>query len=154
MKTLIPFFTIAITLILLGSNPLSAQTKTSDKEELVKAQKIAFFTEKLSLTAEEAQKFWPVYNSYWEKKNKIIEERRNAMKFCAENMDKLSPKEIERYGDMYINFHKQESDLLLEFNKKFKEVLSPEKVMKLYLADYDFKTYLLRQIRNSSEKEE
>ncbi len=76
------------------------------------------------------------------------------MKFCSENMDKLSPKEIERYGDMYINFHKQESDLLLEYNIKFKEVLSPEKVMKLYLADYDFKTYLLRQIRNSSKKEE
>jgi len=154
MKRIIYISIIAITYILVGNSPLAAQTKESDKEELVKAQKIAFFTEKLSLTADEAQKFWPVYNSYWERKNKIIEERRNAMKFCSENMDKLSPKEIERYGDMYINFHKQESDLLLEFNKKFKEVLSPEKVMKLYLADYDFKTYLLRQIRKSSDKEE
>jgi hypothetical protein len=55
---------------------------------------------------------------------------------------------------MYINFHKQESDLLVEYNKKFKQILSPEKIMKLYQADYDFKTYLLRQIRNSSSKEE
>jgi hypothetical protein len=75
------------------------------------------------------------------------------MSFCMENIDKLSPKEIERYGDMYINFHKQESDLLVEYNQKFKEVLPPEKVMRLYIADYDFKNYLLRQIRNAPNKE-
>lgn len=140
-------------LSLLGGNMLFAQTKSSDKEEQVKAQKVAFFTQKLNLTAEEAQKFWPVYNSYWERKNTIIDERKKAMAFCMENIDKMSPKEIERYGDMYINFHKQESDLLVEFNQKFKEVLPPEKVMKLYIADYDFKNYLLRQIRNAPNKE-
>lgn len=126
----------------------------SDKEALVKAQKIVFFTEKLNLTPEEAQDFWPVYNSYWKKKNVIVRERKKAMHYCSENMDKMSSKEIERYGDMYINFHKQESDLLVEYNKKFKELLTPDKIMKLYQADYDFKTYLLRQIRNSPSTEE
>ena len=147
--------TICITLSLIAFGAfVNAQTKSSEKEDLVKAQKIAFFTEKLNLSPEEAQRFWPVYNSYWERKNQIIEERKKAMKFCADNMDKLSAKEIERYGDVYINFHKQESDLLIEYNKKFKEVLPPEKVMKLYQADYDFKTYLLRQIRNAPSRNE
>ncbi len=130
-----------------------AQEKDNQKEDLVKAQKIAFFTQKLNLSPEEAQLFWPVYNEYWQKKNKIIEDRRNAMKTCSENMDKLSAKEIENYGDLYISFHKQESELLQEFNAKFKKVLSPEKVMKLYLADYDFKTYLLQQIRSSKKED-
>ncbi len=153
MKKYVIAICIALSFTSFG-NLLNAQTKSSEKEDLVKSQKIAFFTEKLSLTPEEAQRFWPVYNSYWERKNQIIEERKKAMKFAADNMEKLSPKEIERYGDMYINFHKQESDLLVEYNKKFKEVLPPEKVMKLYQADYDFKTYLLRQIRNSPSKNE
>jgi hypothetical protein len=131
----------------------SCQTKSTDKEEAIKAQKIAFFTEKLNLTPEEAQIFWPVYNSYWQQKNKIIEERRAAMKFYSENMDKLSPKEVERYGDMYINFHLQESNLLIEYNDRFKQVLAPDKVMRLYQADYEFKTYLLKQLRDSKPKE-
>ena len=135
MKKYVIAICIALSFTSFG-NLLNAQTKSSEKEDLVKSQKIAFFTEKLSLTPEEAQRFWPVYNSYWERKNQIIEERKKAMKFAADNMEKLSPKEIERYGDMYINFHKQESDLLVEYNKKFKEVLPPEKVMKLYQADY------------------
>lgn len=152
MKTYIQHITITVSLLLfLGSSYSFAQNSNSDKEERVKAQKIAFFTEKLSLTSEEAQKFWPIYNSYWEKKNEIIKERNKAMKYCSENMDELSAKEIERYGDMYINFHKQESDLLIEYNAKFKKVLPAKKVMKLYQADYDFKTYLLRQIRNKSD---
>ncbi|HPF92832.1 MAG TPA: hypothetical protein PLV65_02780 [Tenuifilaceae bacterium] len=147
------FIIITSALSILFAFSTYAQSNT-EKEDLVKAQKIAFFTEKLNLTPDEAQNFWPVYNSYWEKKNVIIEERKKAMQYCAENMSKMSEKEIERYGDMYINFHKQESDLLVEYNKKFKQILSPEKIMKLYQADYDFKTYLLRQIRNSSSKEE
>jgi hypothetical protein len=148
---------IALTFILLLSllivrETLYGQAKDTQKEELVKAQKIAFFTEKLNLSTDEAQRFWPVYNDYWKRKDKIIEDRRNAMKFCSENMENLSAGEIEKYGDMYINFLKQESDLLIEFNEKFKKVLSPEKVMKLYLADYDFKTYLLKQIRDSKKE--
>ena len=140
--------------LLVASLMVSCSKKNDeDRSEQIKVQKIAFFTEKLNLTAEEAQIFWPVYNEYWQRKNTIIEERRAAMQFCAENIEKLSEEEIERYADMYINFHKQESDLLIEFNEKFKEVLPASKVMKLYLADYEFKTYLLKQIRNSNKEE-
>jgi hypothetical protein len=153
MKQSFIFHHASLALLLLFSLSLFGQSKDVQKEELVKAQKIAFFTEKLNLSSDEAQLFWPVYNEYWQKKNKIIDDRRNAMKFCSENLEKLSDKEIERYGDMYINFHKQESDLLVEFNEKFKKVLTPEKVIKLYFADYEFKTYLLQQIRNAPKKE-
>ena len=32
-----------------------------DKKEKVKALKVAYITEQLDLTTEEAQKFWPIY---------------------------------------------------------------------------------------------
>jgi hypothetical protein len=155
MNKIITHFTfpILITLLLLTKG-VFAQSKDNDKEDAVKVQKIAFFTEKLSLTPEEAQKFWPVYNEYWKRKNKIIEDRRALMKECSDRMSKLSDREKERYADQYIKSHKLEAELLEEFNLKFKKVLPVEKVMKLYFADHEFKTYLLQQIRNSSKKEE
>jgi hypothetical protein len=139
---------------LLLTKGVFAQNKESDREDIVKVQKIAFFTEKLNLSPEEAQKFWPVYNDYWKRKNKIIEDRRTLMKECSDKMSKLSAREIEQYGDLYIKSHKLEAELLEEFNQKFKKVLPVEKVMKLYFADHEFKTYLLQQIRNTSKKEE
>lgn len=131
-----------------------AQNREADRDDQIKSQKIAFFTEKLSLTPDEAQKFWPVYNDYWKRKNRIIEDRKVLMKQCSENLEKFTAVEVEKYADQYINSHKLESDLLEEFNQKFKKVLPVEKVMKLYFADHEFKTYLLQQIRNSSKKEE
>lgn len=131
-----------------------AQARESEREEAFKAQKIAFFTEKLNLTSEEAQRFWPVYNEYWKRKNKIIEDRRALMKECSERTGRLSARETERYADQYIRSHRLEAELLEEFNERFKKVLPVDKVMKLYLADHEFKTWLLQQIRNAPKKEE
>lgn len=149
MKRILTFLLIIFTLSIVFS---SCKKNSQKSEEQLKAQKIAFFTQKLELTPAEAENFWPVYNEYWAKKNRIIDEKRTAMKFCSKNLEQMSDEEITKYADMYINFQKQESDLLIEFNDKFKKVLPPKKVLKLYQTDYDFKTYLLQQIKKSGNK--
>ena len=127
------------------------QDANQNNAELVKAQKIAFFTEKLSLTPDEAQRFWPVYNDYWNRKNKIIGERRETMAYCDKNMGRMSAKEIKAYADKYVSYQKQEAELLIEFNAKFQKILPVEKVMKLYQADNEFKNWLLQQIKGSGK---
>jgi hypothetical protein len=130
----------------------SCKPKQGKTEEMLKAEKITFFTQKLDLTSQESERFWPIYNDYWERKNQIIDSKRTAMKYCSKNIEKMSDEEIVKYADLYINFQKQESDLLIEFNTKFQAVLPPKKVLKLYQTDYDFKTYLLQQIKKSGNK--
>ncbi len=139
--------------LLLALFSVAGYSQEQSKEEIVKAQKIAFFTQKLKLTSDEAQAFWPIYNDYWERKNTIIADRQAAMKYFSENSAKMSPAEAKKYADMYIKFHKEEADLLVEFHAKFLAILSPDKVMRLYQADYEFKTYLLQQIRRSSKND-
>jgi len=126
--------------------------QSENKVEQINAQKIAFFTEKLSLTAKEAQQFWPVYNDYWLRKNKLIEDRKNLMNYCSDNISNLSEKEIEEIADKYTRFYTEEANLLVKYNDKFKSVLPVKKVMKLYIADNQFKVYLLQQIRNANKK--
>ncbi|NOU16779.1 MAG: hypothetical protein HOO91_04395 [Bacteroidales bacterium] len=130
----------------------SCKSKHEQCEEVLKVQKVAFFTQKLNLTTHEAELFWPVYNDYWKRKNQILESKRSTMKFCAKNLEKMTDEEIIKYANEYVNFQKQESDLLIEFNEKFKQILPPSKVLMLYQTDYDFKTYLLQQIKNSGKK--
>jgi hypothetical protein len=51
-----------LSLLLLFCLPAMAQ---KDKiRERIKAQRIAFITQRLALTPDEAQKFWPVYNQF------------------------------------------------------------------------------------------
>jgi len=148
-------YIFSLTLIaLLGFGSVThAQESNQDKTELVKAQKIAFFTEKLSLTPEEAQRFWPVYNDYWRRKNIIIGERRETMAYCEKNISRMSTKEIKVSADKYVGYQKQEAALLLEFNGRFQKVLPVDKVMKLYLADNEFKNWLLQQIKGTGKND-
>lgn len=56
---------------------LAAQQES--KHEKLEALKIAFITEKLSLTTKEAQNFWPVYNEYSQKIEKIRKAKRSDL---------------------------------------------------------------------------
>ena len=129
-----------------------AQESKAEKEQMIKAQKIAFFTEKIGLTPIEAEKFWPVYNDYWATKNKIIAERKENMSYFAENSDKMSQAELTKYANQYINYETQLAELLSQYHVEFKKILPIDKVMKIYLADYEFKTYLLKRIKDSGKE--
>jgi hypothetical protein len=145
---------IAVLLICVSSsNAQEAQSK-SDKKQKLKSQKIAFFTDKIGLTPDEAQIFWPIYNAYWDKKNSIIADRKEKMTFFADHSDNLSNEEMIKYADQYIHYEMELAELLDEYHKKFKEILPIDKVMKIYLADYEFKTYLLKKIRESGKDED
>ncbi|MFC2104523.1 hypothetical protein ACFLS4_04135 [Bacteroidota bacterium] len=133
-------------------NAQDTQTK-SEKEQEYKSQKIAFFTDKIGLTPEEAQIFWPIYNNYWDKKNSIIADRKEKMTYFADHSEDMSNDEMIKYADQYINYEMQLAELLDEYHKKFKKILPIEKVMKIYLADYEYKTYLLKKIRESGKED-
>lgn len=129
-----------------------AQDKDQPAHENVSSEKIAFFTEKIGLTPSEAEKFWPVYNAYWKKKNAITEERKSKMAYYSENYKDLSRSQMEKLADDYINQEVQKAQLLQEYHEKFKNILPVKKVMKIYKADYQFKAYLLKKIKNSGEE--
>ena len=144
---------ILFVLLLAFSISLNAQdTQTkSEKEQEIKFQKIAFFTDKIGLTLKEAEIFWPIYNDYWAKKNKIITSRRDQMTYFADNSNNMSNDEMIKYADQYIHYEMELAELLDEYHAKFKAILPIEKVMRIYMADYEFKTYLLRKIRESGK---
>ncbi|MFP3859281.1 MAG: hypothetical protein ACLFUW_00515 [Bacteroidales bacterium] len=137
--------------LLLSISAAGQEDKNQSIREQIQTEKIAFFTEKIGLTLQEAEKFWPVYNEYWDKKNKIDEERKKKMNAYLNNPDNFSRKEIEELVDNYVDYRMQKAELLEEYHQKFKEVLPVEKVVRVYVADYDFKAYLLNKIKNKDE---
>jgi len=151
MKTLKPYFILSL-LFIIGISAFAQDSQTkSEKEQEIKYQKIAFFTDKIGLTPEEAQVFWPVYNEYWAKKNKIIAARKNHMTDFYDNSEKMSNDEMIKHADQYIHYEIELAELLDKYHKKFKGILPIKKVMRIYLADYEFKTYLLKKIRESGK---
>jgi len=146
-------FILVLSFVISGLQSNAQESNKISKEQQIKSQKIAFFTDKIGLTPEEAEKFWPIYNRYWEIKNNIIANRKETMTYFANNSENMTEKEMFQYADSYINYEMQLAELLKEYHEKFKEILPIQKVMKIYLADYEFKAYLLKKIRGSDKDE-
>src|SRR6476620_10673268 len=78
---------ILLLFVILGSfSEIKAQEDES-RAEKIEALKIAFITQKLQLTSDEAQKFWPVYNQYENEIRSLQLDNRNGP--ALENEEKL-----------------------------------------------------------------
>jgi len=140
-------FSIAC-LFLLVVVPGQTKAQKPSRLEQLNAQRVAFITEKLQLTPEEAQVFWPVYNEYRQKRNNLEHKKINLLKDYAANRKTLSDKEIEKIADQYVQLEKEETDLLLQYHEKIKKVLPVKKVMMLYRVERQFQAFLLQQLRS------
>ncbi len=141
---------LIILLATLNLNAFSQQYTKQEKIERLKAQKVAFITDKLNLTTEEAQNFWPLYNEFFKQKEKISSDKKQITIDLRQNWKNYSKKEKTELADKLIQFRVKEANLEQEYHEKFKTVLDIDKVIMLYNAETQFKNYLLKQIRSQS----
>jgi hypothetical protein len=125
---------------------LRVNATDSNQTEKIKAQKIAFITERIGLSPVDAQKFWPVYNELSHKKDSLHDLRNRAKKIITEKGQKLTAKQKEEAIDIQINTKIKEAELSKQYHEKFKKILTIEQVIKLYDAEHEFKMLLIKQI--------
>ncbi len=139
-------------IVMMGISIVSLHAQKLSRFEQLNAQRVAFITEKLQLTPEEAQAFWPVYNEYRRKKNELEQTKNQLIRNYAVNRKTLSDEEIEKIADRYVQLEQKQADLLVTYHAKFKKVLPIKKVLMLYRVERQFTTYLLQQIRNQRRR--
>lgn len=140
-----------ILLILLSAWSLRAQDNklSEEKRNEFEAQKVAFFTQALSLTPQEAVVFWPLYN---EMGQKIREKECQLWKTAR---DGRSAKDLTeaRARKMVEEALKTEQEMLnikKEYYHKFLEILPAQKVSKLDWVEHKFHKQLLDKMRKCS----
>ena len=120
------------------------------KKEQIKALKVAFITNELALTSDEATKFWPLFNAFEEKQQEIKKQKlKGYLKRVDDgSFDNLSEKEATT---MLAQMESTE-DELYQLKKKFisnlKGIISPIKILKLKKAEENFNRKLLQQYRD------
>jgi CRISPR/Cas system-associated endonuclease Cas1 len=107
--------------------------------EKIRAAHAAYITERLELTSSEAEKFWPVYREYAEKRRNVRQELREARRKGADEKTLL---------DLDLKIKQEELDLEKEYSQRLQNLISPEKVLKLRQAEGDFRKLLFRQIQH------
>ncbi|HDZ40434.1 MAG TPA: hypothetical protein ENH59_01975 [Bacteroidetes bacterium] len=135
-------------LILLFVFCISSLYAQRNRREVIEAQKVAFLTRNLELSPEEARLFWPIYDEFTAERDKIIRQRNAITHDIGNNFRNMTEKKLEEAGDELVRLNLTEAELKVEYHEKFKEVLTPSKVVRLYYTENRFKNYLLNQLRS------
>ena len=97
------------------------------KRKQLQALKIGYLTEKLQLTPDEAQVFWPLYNELEGKVITIKRDRRKNRKSTNENHEQMSDNQLMAAIETEFNLEQQELDLKKKYTQKFKKILPIKK---------------------------
>ncbi len=145
---------ILLILLFLFSIHSFAQSPMNEKKEQIRALKVGFITNELSLTTDEAAKFWPMYNSFDDKQFELRHQKMKAFKARMNDdaLDKMSEKEASALLAQMENNEDELYQLRKKFIDNLQGVLSPIKIIKLKKAEDDFNRKLLQQYRNKGPK--
>jgi hypothetical protein len=121
-----------------------------DRKDKIESMHTAYITEKVGLTPAQAEKFWPVYDQYKADQAELQKQRRENAQTVknAGGIDNMSDADVQKLVANEIDVKTRELDLHKKYVVKFQEVISLKQVAKLFIAEEQFKLYLLNQLKN------
>ena len=117
---LITFLTAAFSVTAQDDLPESG----SKRQEKIKALYVAFITERLVLTPDEAQKFWPVHTQF-----------SNELKGVNNALPELQKQQAQL-------------DIKKKYQDGFNRILGPQRTERFFKLDGEFKQKLIDRIKN------
>tara|TARA_B100001057_G_scaffold468733_1_gene528231 strand:- start:41 stop:487 length:447 start_codon:yes stop_codon:yes gene_type:complete len=140
---------IALLLGLFLSINSYSQKKQNTNINRVKAYKLAFITDQLNLTEKEAEKFWPIYNAHEKLILKLRIEERKITK--VDDIDINNQKAKEIVNSLMELREKTYLENQVYF-KKLKTFLPYKKILKLQIAEKEFRKTLFENLRKRRKR--
>lgn len=130
-------------LIVLAVVTAAAQPPMMNKEarERIEAQRVAFITDQLHLTPDEAARFWPIYNEYKDGLKDLRDE------FERPDLESISDEEASKLLDKQLQQEQKKLELRRTLVTRLRTVVSAKKVLMLQRAELEFNRELLRKVQ-------
>ena len=122
------------------------------REDRIRAYKTAFITDKLDLSSEEAERFWPVYNKYQDQLEAVRKEERQEITSVVKDFDDISDDQANYMIDKGMEYAKRRVQLQNQMVDELRVVISPKKVLKLRRVEESFKREMLQRFRDNRRK--
>lgn len=129
-------------LLVIGPCWLFAQNKEAMQK--IESARIALITERLGLSPEQAERFWPLYNQYSQQKRQIRSEFTKAR--AGVDPRDMTEEESQRLMTLQFETRQKELNLEKEYANRLRDVISSQQLLNLRKAEDDFKRMLLQRI--------
>jgi hypothetical protein len=142
---------ILLIMIVIGFGSYAQTPAQKEAKAKLEAARIAMITERLGLTPEQAQEFWPLYNEYAEQRrqiqNQFREQRQNM------NVNEMSEEQRQEMIRGRMEMKQKQLNLESQYSEQLMQVISSRQLMALKKAEDDFKAMILRRIEQRRQQQ-
>ncbi len=136
---------LILAVLLFATSTVEAQKMNRQKIKLLKT---SFITDAIDLTPSEAEKFWPVYNLYTNKiqklKRSLDVEMQRKMKLPG-GIENISEEEAQKTLNQMMSVELQIGDNKITMIKELSKIISAKKIVMLQKTERDFNRQILQE---------
>lgn len=125
-----------------------------EKVKELRAQKAAYLTSKISLTPEEAQQFWPVYNKFDEETEALRRELGDHDRELRRKGEAMTEADAQAHLDKEMANRQKEVNLLRKFQADGKRIIGAKRMVELGRAERDFHREVIKRFQERRDGRE
>lgn len=112
-----------------------------------------YLAKQLNLTADQRERFMPLYNAMDDQIRALMDETRAMEKQVEDNGAKATELEYEKAAEALYESKGRENEIEMRYFKQFRQILSSKQLFKLRSAEREFTRQLMKHHRNGKQKE-
>ncbi len=140
--------TITLLMLLLAIRAFPQSQEVLDK---IESAKIALITQRLDLTPDQAEKFWPIYREYSEKQRAIHQDFQQLKRNYRPNT--ATEEESKALIDRGLEIKEQMISLDKVYSERMLRVINNRQLLRLREAENDFRQQLMRRLKEQRERQ-
>lgn len=140
-----------IIILLVSFIGMEINAQDAQAREKIESAKIGFITERLGLTPEQAERFWPLYNEYRQR----TQDASSKYRQYKAGIDPNSPSDEEsrQLVELELELKQRRLDLEKEYSRRMLDVITTQQVVSLHEAERDFRGILLRRLQQARRQQ-
>jgi hypothetical protein len=115
----------------------------------VQAKKTDIIRQNITLTDDQAKKFWPLQRSYENDLSKLGDDRLNVIRDYAKNWDSLSDSTAKDLGDRLLGYQGKRVDLRKKYFNRMSKDISPTIAAKFFQVEIQMEDLIDLEIASS-----
>lgn len=142
---IVSFRLLMVAALLLAVAPAAQAQGGRNGQRLAQIEnaKIAFITNRIALTQDEAQRFWPLYNEFAGRRREL---NRSGRLLRRDMADTMNDQQIRDNFNQSFAVRHQELNLEKDYFERFQKVISLRQVAQLFLAERDFTKEVIKRV--------
>lgn len=144
ISTIILLLCALVSTAVVQAQPQKKQHMKGMGKEKIKEAKKEFLTEQLVLSEAQAQKFWPLYDTF----ESEIDANRDKMRALKKGFAVKSDADLEKDLNQFFTLKEQETAIERKYFTKFQGVINIRQIAVLYQSEHQFKRWLFEKLRD------